>query len=198
MNIEILSWTFFREPINDYLYIYGEVQNQEDLNLDSVHFDVTGIDNNQDTFKIEWLNIYTSPFRIRPDETVPFIGYYLDEEMIITDLIIEVVNDASVELEPRYEGLVVTLEKNYYEYWNGENHHIVNVTIQNEGIHFTALVTAVVTLYDSDKNVVGVTIHSVDLRDLDINQSIYYEITTYEDECDFDSIDHYSIIPFEF
>jgi flagellar basal body-associated protein FliL len=198
MEVDILSSTVYNSPDSDYYNIYGELWNREEFNLKFIIIEVTAIDINGNSVALDWLNIWTKPHSVMPDEVVPFIGSYQDEENIVEDLLMEITNDAEIELEPRYQDLVIIREEAYFDDSWGSNVHILNFTIGNGGNRLARWVTATATLYDSNGKLICVSECYSRLTDLDMGQTLDLEIYTYESQCDLDSIDSYRLIVHEY
>ena len=197
-KIDILSTTIFRRPNDTLIYIYGEVKNQEDFNLIGIEFNATSYDADQNLVRTSYLYSYTSPYIINPGEIVPYMSYYSDIDEVVEEVVVEVNNFGIIEIINRYDGLEIIRDEGYFEYGDeGYKYYVINGTMKNNGDCLAEKIMVTASFYDSNGQIVGAYDFALEPSELDVNQTLDFEIGMPEILCDVSSIDSYKLIAHE-
>lgn len=197
-KVNILSTTTFYSEIDRMVYIYGEVRNREDFDLMAIEFNITGYNANQELVETSYFDSYTSPLIIEPDETVVYMGHYVDTKGVVEKVEFEVFNKGSIVMVDRYEGLEIIEDEGYFEFDEDYECYIINGTIKNNGDRLAEDIIVTATYYDSSGHIVAANYFSTDPSELDVSNTLDFEIWMYDIECELSSIDSYSLIAHEF
>jgi hypothetical protein len=193
INANILSYTSYHHSNSSSIDVYGEVKNQESFNISFLDIDIIAYDENNNEIGIQTGSTFTAPDIIKPNEIVPFIGFYPYGNGNVKDMDFEIENNAYIEYDLLYEGLEVINDQGSLINDDIGNYYVVNGTIINNGdqLGFWPIVTSI--FYDSQNQILGVTQWILDIEEIDINRTADFEIMINEFECDVWSINSYSL-----
>jgi hypothetical protein len=198
VKIDVISTTIFRYTEDDTLiYIYGELKNNEDYNLSLFDLVISGYDADGNYVGTSYYYSHSSPHTVKPGEIVPFMSNYRDTKKVVEKVVVESIKHVVIEMAYRYEGLEIIKADGSFEIIENYTCYIVNGTIINNGSRLAERIMVAATFYDSSGQVIAALEDIMDPSELNVTQTLDFEIGVYETECDVFSIDNYKLIVHE-